>query len=662
MFVPLGRARVDYWWMIRRAAALFALCAGTDVQVVDMYRAMQKPDGGKETQKVENNNLADIHGVLRYIHQEVIVEHAQGDPERTARKYGIDSIARYRVQVKNPSGVEAGAPVPGFGSMFSAFDFGVATNDDALKELAKVGDFVGVQLHSQDDASIIVAYPYYWFSLPGACPNLPWKCIPGAKQTACQTKRSELEVMPPVCADSGCAGKKDDAALKCAADFSKPDTMSGCCLRYGPKDKVAIKGGLCNNGEKAPTGQPGCVYLYESLEDKDFLSLDNLVGITAAKCGNSGERTCTDWADWRENCYDPDKKYKRRFKKTDLGDGKMKVDVEETDYCVEYDLHPYCQDAPPDLCNNVDCQSLSPSEKEIGLEYWLGRCEESHNTKRAEGINFAFAKTPEKNHLMVDKELLDSNFKCSSGGMRCTPNLDGGLYCTRQYGGVCTPCFIPGTKVPFPAANTTPTCPFNVLAEGGYTPPAGTECKSRDAADICCLYKVGGACSQPADGSSAELSASGYISMMAASLEDPEHMFNFAKRWIEDNGGKVENEDQLKEEAYWLWQVHPPKRYEEAWKEFQANLKASTAVNFGPGSGTEAPGLPGDTTTPATPEPGKNKVHRAHYPVWIAVASVGACGFLAAAWFYLYRNPRQRRQRGSFVEEETHRSLQMTRM
>eukprot|EP00435_Cladocopium_sp_Y103_P064277 s241_g26.t1 len=358
--------------------------------------------------------------------------------------------------------------------------------------------------------------------------------------------------------------------------------------------KVAIKGGLCNNSEKAPTGQPGCVYMYESLEDKDllkianspqdFLSLDNLVGITAAKCGNSGERTCTDWADWRKNCYetwhvrlegikrsDQFGLRQKRFcvivneincAKTDLGDGKMKVDVEETDYCVEYDLHPYCQDAPPDLCNNVDCQSLSPSEKEIGLEYWLGRCEESHNTKRAESINFAFTKTPEKNHLMVDKddrifaELLDSNFKCSSGGMRCTPNLDGGLYCTRQYGGVCTPCFIPGTKVPFPAANTTPTCPFNVLAEGGYTPPAGTECKSRDAADICCLYK--------------------------------------------------------------------------AWEEFKADLKASTAVNFGPGSGTEAPGLPGDTTTPASPEPGKNKVHHAHYPVWITVAAVGACGFLAA--------------------------------
>eukprot|EP00435_Cladocopium_sp_Y103_P062884 s241_g24.t1 len=221
VFAHLGCARVDYWRMIRSAAALFALCAGTDVQVVDMYRAMKKPDGGKETRKVVVRSFLIFLFLLQW-------------------KYGIDAIARYRVQVKNPSGVEAGAPVPGFGSMFSAFDFGVATNDDALKELAKVGDFVGVQLHSQDDASIIVAYPYYWFSLPGSCPNLPWRCIPGAKQTSCQTKRSDLEVMPPVCADSGCAGKKDDAALKCVADFSKPDTMSGCCLRYGPKNEAEV--------------------------------------------------------------------------------------------------------------------------------------------------------------------------------------------------------------------------------------------------------------------------------------------------------------------------------------------------------------------------------------------------------------------------------------
>eukprot|EP00434_Breviolum_minutum_P031668 symbB.v1.2.028003.t1/scaffold2873.1/size134662/4 len=424
-------------------------------------------------------------------------------------------------------------------------------------------------------------------------------------------------------------------------------------------------GGLCNSSD-TPTGEPGCVYAYQSLEEKDFLSLDELVGITAAKCGNSGERACTDWADWRKNCYDPDKKYKKRFKKTDNPDGTMKVDVEETDYCVEYDLHPYCQDKPPDLCNNVDCQNLSPSEREIGLEFWLGRCEEGQNTKRAEGIVSAFVKSAPKSHLMIDKELLDSNFKCISGGNTCKPNTNGGPYCTRQYGGVCTPCYIPGTETAFGNANFTPTCPFNILTEGGYTPPQGTKCKSNNAEDICCLYNVNGPCSKSyADGSSVELSIAGFMGVMAASLQDPDQMFKFAVHWIEENGGTVEKEDQLKDEVYWLWRVHPPKKYDEAWKSFQASLKASTAVKFD-GSGTsqkpgtsEGPKPGGDSTTGEPDKPGKKS--GMSFPVWIIALAIGAAAFLAAAWFYLFRTPRQR-QRGSFVEEEDHRSLQMTRM
>ena len=650
--------------MIPRISVLFALCAGTDVQVVDMYRGMKKPNGGKEAHPISNSNLADIQGVLRYIHQEVIVEHAQGDPARTVRKYGIDSIGRYRVKVKNPSSAEASAPIPGFGAKFSAFDYGVATNNDALEELAK-GDFVGIQTHT--DAVIITAYPYYWFSLPGYCPNLPWTCIYGNKQSACKTKQSDVGVMPAVCATGGCAGKSDKPAQVCAANLSLPDSMSSCCLRYSvhQAEDVIIMGGLCNSSD-TPTGEPGCVYAYQSLEEKDFLSLDELVGITAAKCGNSGERACTDWADWRKNCYDPDKKYKKRFKKTDNPDGTMKVDVEETDYCVEYDLHPYCQDKPPDLCNNVDCQNLSPSEREIGLEFWLGRCEEGQNTKRAEGIVSAFVKSAPKSHLMIDKELLDSNFKCISGGNTCKPNTNGGPYCTRQYGGVCTPCYIPGTETAFGNANFTPTCPFNILTEGGYTPPQGTKCKSNNAEDICCLYNVNGPCSKSyADGSSVELSIAGFMGVMAASLQDPDQMFKFAVHWIEENGGTVEKEDQLKDEVYWLWRVHPPKKYDEAWKSFQASLKASTAVKFD-GSGTsqkpgtsEGPKPGGDSTTGEPDKPGKKS--GMSFPVWILALAIGAAAFLAAAWFYLFRTPRQR-QRGSFVEEEDHRSLQMTRM
>ncbi|CAJ1328832.1 unnamed protein product [Effrenium voratum] len=148
---------------MRRFLALqwLLLCSAADVQVVDMYRALKKPSGGEEgDQRLENNNLADILGVLRYLHQEVVVEHAVGDPERTERKYGIDAIARYRVTLKNPTKLDASSSIMGFSPKFSAFDYGIATNPDTLKELAEVGDFVGIQKKDPFvDASMAVSYP-----------------------------------------------------------------------------------------------------------------------------------------------------------------------------------------------------------------------------------------------------------------------------------------------------------------------------------------------------------------------------------------------------------------------------------------------------------------------------------------------------------------------
>ncbi|CAJ1400997.1 unnamed protein product [Effrenium voratum] len=224
---------------MRRFLALqwLLLCSAADVQVVDMYRALKKPSGGEEgDQRLENNNLADILGVLRYLHQEVVVEHAVGDPERTERKYGIDAIARYRVTLKNPTKLDASSSIMGFSPKFSAFDYGIATNPDTLKELAEVGDFVGIQKKDPFvDASMAVSYPYYWFSLPGKCPNLPWTCLKGSNHADCTHTDEEVGVLPVSCKDVGCAGKSDEEAAQCKADFETPETLQDCCLKYtGP--------------------------------------------------------------------------------------------------------------------------------------------------------------------------------------------------------------------------------------------------------------------------------------------------------------------------------------------------------------------------------------------------------------------------------------------
>eukprot|EP00913_Durusdinium_trenchii_P035707 g33411.t2 len=345
--------------MFRRLWILMALCAATDVQVVDMFRAAKNPvSSGKETRNMTNNNLAEP--CLRYSFLPVVV---------LRRKYGIDSIARYRVSVRNPNSIDAKAPILGFSPAFTAFDYGVATNGDSLKELAQagpsgsaradgsivtwgwpaheslneiwkpiprkyfkgpfteisanldafagiqedgnlviwgrndvyengvlvpdlgskkvqvlqascsafaaimtdgtvmafgpkaaggdcsavkdqlhsvvalqatdkafaalrsdeVGDFVGIQRHDQSDVAMIVAYPYYWFSLPGLCPNLPWTCIKGSSKPNCPKKASDVGVVPQVCQDRGCAGKKDEEAQKCQANFSDPDSLGDCC-------------------------------------------------------------------------------------------------------------------------------------------------------------------------------------------------------------------------------------------------------------------------------------------------------------------------------------------------------------------------------------------------------------------------------------------------
>ena len=46
---------------------------------------------------LENVDLADISGVLKYVHTEVIAEHTQSIPARPARKYWIAGLDQHGV-------------------------------------------------------------------------------------------------------------------------------------------------------------------------------------------------------------------------------------------------------------------------------------------------------------------------------------------------------------------------------------------------------------------------------------------------------------------------------------------------------------------------------------------------------------------------------------
>ncbi|CAK9055048.1 Hypothetical protein SCF082_LOCUS29815 [Durusdinium trenchii] len=604
--------------------------ADSQVQTVDLYRAMTKPQDGKETLPVSNNNLADVLGVLRYVHQEVIVEHVAGNPERETRKYDIDAFAHYRMKIRNPDTIlkdPSKMAIPGFGG-FGAFDFGVATSLDLLEQLVSSGDFVGIS--KQDSPQINFTHPWYWFSVDGDCPNLPWTCVkpyPGCQEKAPPT-------MPQPCDPDGCAGKKDQDARSCTdkPQFTDPtdtETARKCCLHYSQHPDQVIIGGLCNSSVKEPTGEIGCVYQYEALTSKDFLPLDDLNGINSMPCGADGKRKCSGWKDWRDHCYDPEGKYKKRFHCEDCHDsGGWNVTTQVTGYCVEYDLHPYCQETQ-NLCEDPRCMALKPEEKEYGLPFWSGKCTVSGNQLRAEAVASYFLGDPVRNsHWLVDPAAMDASPGCASKDIatpnQCTPNPDGGPYCTRVFGGVCSTCYIPGTSPAYPDPQSQPMCPFGVLKEKGNTPPTETKCSSSDPLNLCCLYGLGSCEVNGTDGSDAELTARGFMQVMR--LMDNKEMVKFASRYVSERGGAIKNEGGFDAEIYSTWHYQPPSNPEQAWDGFEEQINKSSAVDWHP------------SPAPAPVKGGSSAV----WWVLIILVVLAALGF--AGYKYYSRSQQQARQ------------------
>jgi len=624
-----------------RCTALVALSIGVNaanddsqVQTVDMYRAMQKPSDGKETNRVSNNNLADILGVLRYVHQEIIVEHVAGNPERTSRKYEIDAFGHYRMKVRNPDTIlkdPSKMAIPGFGG-FGAFDFGVATAMDLLEGLVSSGDYVGIS--KQDSPQINFTHPWYWFSVDGDCPNLPWTCVkpfPGCSAEAPPT-------VPQPCSPDGCAGKQDQDARNCSShphftDPSDTETARKCCLHYSSHPDKVITGGLCDSSITEPTGDIGCVYQYEELSSKDFVMLDDLNGINSMKCGSDGKRKCSGWQDWRKNCYDPEGKYKKKFHCEDCHDsGSWNVTTQTTGYCVEYDLHPFCQETQ-DLCQDKRCMALKPEEKEYGLPFWMGKCEVNGNKRRAEAVaTYFLGDSVKSSHWLVDKATMDASPGCASKDIsvpnQCTPNPDGGPYCTRVFGGVCSTCYIPGTDPPYPSPDSQPTCPFGVLKEKGNTPPTETKCASNDPLKLCCLYGLGTCEVNGTDGSTAELTARGFLQTMR--MMDNKEMVKLASRIVSGRGGAVTNQAGFDDEIYSTWHYQPPSNPEEAWKIFGETINKSSAVDWNP-----SPSPP--------PSPGKKGGGIGTF-ILVLVILLAVAGLGFGAYKYYTRPQQQARQ------------------
>lgn len=427
---------------------------------IDMYRAMSSGSVGTLTE--ENDDLASLGGVLKYMMTEVIPEYCNSQT-RWIRKYGIDAIARERFKVKNkPFSTTAGSKytpqLVDFGP-FATFDQGQSTNPDLdVVYTQEIGDFVGIQINQDPGYAVFMQDPMFWYSVGGFCPNLPWSQMPHPDGQT--TSRCVMEGM-------------------CDAKGSR-DIPNAKCWENGGD---VIMGGLCEDGQDVnnsvpevdPTGESGCTYSYGK---PLAVNLDDLTGITQQDC--KGGRKCKDWFDFRQNCVDTSLQRMYQIGGTgkivpakNISDGRL--------FCVEFDTHPDCQHD----CTSPRCQNSE--DYEIAIPFWRGRCDPMANQRRVEALAAAAGiEGALKTHQIVDKDIIKLDATCADP--QCAPSIirgvsHGGPYCSRVFSGTCYNCHIRGASQQVPGFQNWPDCPYGVLRGTDYGPAASPgyphpECKS----------------------------------------------------------------------------------------------------------------------------------------------------------------------------------------
>jgi hypothetical protein len=135
-----------------------------------MYRAQSDDDYA-----ATNLNMADLPGVMWYLHNEVIVS--------TPRKYNVSRIIRFRVTMKTTE--QAYQETHKQFGQFTAFDAGKCTVPTCEDIFQQYGYLVGCQ-HTDSGQGLgnyvaLESYPCVkpnckegtWYSLPGPCPSMP---------------------------------------------------------------------------------------------------------------------------------------------------------------------------------------------------------------------------------------------------------------------------------------------------------------------------------------------------------------------------------------------------------------------------------------------------------------------------------------------------------
>jgi hypothetical protein len=676
-----------------------------DADAIEIY--MYRASGPTSDYSLGNVDMADIRGVLKYVHTEAIAESTLGNTARTKRKYNIDRITQYRMWIKNPGSIvnhQDNVQAVDFGA-YMTYDYGQATNGDVAKNLRLFGDYVGLQIQTSN-AQYKSSEPYYWFSLPGFCPNLPYVCTngwtgDGSEGDAC---KSDPAIYTTICpsAEMACPSKGSRAT---------PRNISGdpkhSCTTYAYAPHQPIMGGLCKDtdgshpaeitlpqgdlwAEDKAGGNTACIYSYDYPGRKEVM-LDPL---TVMKEDCAGGK-CKDWADFRLNCINPE--YKKQFTFTRDGEGKINsVQVKEVTFCVEYDIHPHCEQK----CDSEECLKLPVEEREFGIPFWRGRCDPIANARRAEllaqgmEITGAMVSHVTKNPPSADEWKEDICDRSEKANMYyCAAGVEaGGPYCTRDWGGVCTPCWIPGTKDGRKSdflIDGIAWCPMKVLTDSEYLEKkeqcarslGGTCCASQDPLDICCLYydscEVGGSPVKISD-VSAKLSTmpvDDRTLRLVEATQDTDVLYEFAKMAIKgynaglDDKTIEDKKDELRASAYWQWGLNPSKEGCSADENAKISdckhletMKAKLEVVF-PALSTKvptwaptyAPTKPGETSAPTeapaateapTPDAGGNEGGGGGPGALIIILIIVAIAAAAGGGYYYYTQQQQQGARG----------------
>lgn len=586
---------------------------------VDMYRAMQS--SAVDTFTEENDNLADLGGVLKYLHTEVTPEYCNSQ-NRWQRKYDIDTVAKQRFKVRNQPmsvGQVCSAQNVDFGP-FTTYDQGQSTNpqlDPAFK--SEVGDWVGIQGATDPAFGSGKQHPLFWFSIGGFCPNLPWTQLP----------------RPDGGTTARCSGPEKYCNPK-----GQTDSPNAACWK---NNGDTLMGGLCEDGVDAnntvpsvdPQGKKGCVYTYGKASTVD---LDELVGIKDMDCGN---RTCENWIDFRAHC--TDKSLQRMYK---IGSKGTIIDLKNLSdgkpMCIEYDAHPTCQHD----CSDPMCQKSS--DYEIAIPFWRNRCDPAANERRAEILALALGiKGATTTHQVVAEDIRKLDVTCSDKS--CQPSIidgasHGGPYCSRDFSSVCYNCHVRGVDPrQTPGYQLWPDCPFGILQGTDYGPSAQPgypqpKCKTRSAGDSCCLYMGDGGCDGSNDPDQATLDIDGLAMIGYRCYKEgtSSHMVKFAQRVATDLGGSLGSGGDIEDWAYSHWGVAPmyqnsdPSDPHKSFADFQSSVKDVMST-----TPTPTPS-PSPSPSPSTsPKPSGGGGGNAGLIIGVVIAVLVVLGGGAAAFFFM---------------------------